>query len=375
MRAAQPKQTTAQQQHHHFHHQQQPSWLKRTVPHVPAPSACSRQKTQASLPRGRSSSVTGAAGPLPLAMASLPCRRSSSVARRLSRGTPRCRRQSRAAAAQQQQHKGSRAFVVGHADRGAPKEGDPAKEDVDHAAAARDDEFTKYAQEDPAQEGDLAKEDDIAKEDGLAKGDLTNLGDYPEPDRGGTPAEPPSLGDASDEVEGKNEGMCQECGHCTALAVLRDCGRCEARAICPLCMLDHDCPGPERTLEARSCQAATQRPGRSRCARCRAHRPGERRTCPDCNRRVGPGCAPPEGPCWDANAGRCVDCVPVPAGEGATAAGTGSVDTAGQCAFGRPCGQRACARSTLASAWTPSARATTLAGREARAATSSRPAS
>ena len=138
----------------------------------------------------------------------------------------------RAAAAQQQQHKGSRAFVVGHADRGAPKEGDPAKEDVDHAAAARDDEFTKYAQvKDPAQEGDLAKEDDIAKEDGLAKGELTNLGDYPEPDRGGTPAEPPSLGDASDEVEGKNEGMCQECGHCTALAVLRDCGICEARAI------------------------------------------------------------------------------------------------------------------------------------------------
>ena len=51
------------------------------------------------------------------------------------------------------------------------------------------------------------------------------------------------------ELADKDEGACQECGHRTALAVLRDCGRCEARAICPLCMLDHNCPGPERTLE------------------------------------------------------------------------------------------------------------------------------
>lgn len=54
--------------------------------------------------------------------------------------------------------------------------------------------------------------------------------------------------------------------------------------------------------------------GRPLCERCRAHRPGQRRTCPGCHRRVGPGCAAPEGPCWDADAGRCVDCVPVPAG-------------------------------------------------------------
>ena len=46
------------------------------------------------------------------------------------------------------------------------------------------------------------------------------------------------------------------------------------------------------------------------CQRCRAHRPGTRRLCPICHRGVGPGCAAPEGPCWNEEWQRCVDCEP-----------------------------------------------------------------
>ena len=44
----------------------------------------------------------------------------------------------------------------------------------------------------------------------------------------------------------KEEGACQECGHRMARAVLQDCGRCEAQALCPLCVLGHNCKGPEK---------------------------------------------------------------------------------------------------------------------------------
>ena len=44
------------------------------------------------------------------------------------------------------------------------------------------------------------------------------------------------------------------------------------------------------------------------CQRCRAHRPRRRLPCPWCSRQIGRGCPAPEGPCWNAERGCCVDC-------------------------------------------------------------------
>ena len=66
----------------------------------------------------------------------------------------------------------------------------------------------------------------------------------------------------------------------------------------------------EEEVARAKARSKTKRPRRPLCQRCRAHRPGRRIVCPEpsCHRKVGPGCARPEGPCWDPFANKCTDC-------------------------------------------------------------------
>ena len=79
----------------------------------------------------------------------------------------------------------------------------------------------------------------------------------------------------------------------------------------PACKEMREASARRMGLPAEELLAKVEAPGRPLCQRCRAHRPGRRLRCDWCRRLVGRGCAPPEGPCWDAARGCCVDCAGV----------------------------------------------------------------